>query len=273
VVTHHASRIAHHASSKTMTRDINSYRPALVGHRGAAGLVAENTIPSFRRAIEIGVEWVELDVRLTADGHAVLLHDERLDRTTSGSGSAAELTLEQVRAVEVRSHGGTTAGMTAGEALRIPTLAEALAAITPPTRCLVELKRDDARETELVQATLAAIHAAGIADRVRLISFQESLLAEALRQAPELPRGIISGRDLVFLFAAAERQRCVAIHPNASLLVGGLAERCARTDLALNTWTVNDAAAIRRAVEFRPDEITTDFPDLADATLTEIGCR
>lgn len=256
-----------------MTPDPNFYRPALVGHRGAAGLVPENTVPSFRRAIELGVEWVELDVRLTLDGHAVLLHDERLDRTTTGTGSVAELTLEQVRGVAVHSQAGNAAGVAADATARIPTLAEALVAITPPTRCLVELKRDDAREPELVRRTVAAIHAVAMGDRVRLISFHESLLAEALRQAPNLPRGIISGRDLDFLFEAAERQRCVAIHPNASLLVPGLAERCAQAGLSLNTWTLNDAAAIRRAAEFRPDEITTDFPDIAHETLCEIGCR
>jgi glycerophosphoryl diester phosphodiesterase len=252
---------------------VNPYRPSIVGHRGAAGLAPENTIPSFQRAIVLGVEWVELDVRLTADGHAVLLHDERLERTTSGTGLVAELTLGQVRAVEVRPHGGSAAGAAAGAPVRIPTLTEALHAITPPTRCLVELKRDDAREVQLVRATVEAIAAAGMAERVRLISFQESLLVEALRQAPDLPRGIISGRDLDFLFVAAERQRCVAIHPSASLLVDGLADRCARARLHLNTWTVNDAAAIRRAAEFRADEITTDFPDIADATLSELGCR
>ena len=115
--------------------------------------------------------------------------------------------------------------------------------------------------------------AAGMEERVRLISFQESLLEEARRQAPELPRGIISGRALDDLFAIAARLECIAIHPQAPLLKPEATERCARSGLRLNTWTVNEAGGIRRAVEMGVHEITTDYPDLAHRTLVELGIR
>src|SRR5437016_7408190 len=94
----------------------HGFRPEIVGHRGAAGLEPENTLPSFRRAVELGVEWVELDVRLTADGHPVLLHDEALDRTTTATGPVAAVTLDTLRSIRASGH-------------PIPTLPEALAAL------------------------------------------------------------------------------------------------------------------------------------------------
>src|SRR5947209_15225062 len=115
----------------------HGFRPEIVGHRGAAGLEPENTLPSFRRAMELGVEWVELDVRLTTDGWPVLLHDVLLDRTTDATGPVSAITLEALRGVRSGGH-------------PIPTLSEALDALGPATRCLVELKRDDAREAEQV---------------------------------------------------------------------------------------------------------------------------
>jgi glycerophosphoryl diester phosphodiesterase len=236
------------------------YRPEIVGHRGAAGLEPENTLPAFRRAVQLGVEWVELDVRLTADDHPILLHDERLDRTTSATGLVSEVTLQQLRDL---TPGGP----------QVPTLAEALAILGPDTRCLIELKRDDGREPELVRAAVTAVADAGLEARVRLISFQESLLVEARRQAPHLARGIIGGRDLELLFATAERQECIAIHPNQALLVDGLADRCARARLRLNAWTANDAPSLRRLAAFHVQEITTDFPDLAHQILVELGVR
>jgi glycerophosphoryl diester phosphodiesterase len=238
----------------------DAYRPQIVGHRGAAGLAPENTVSSFRLAVELGVEWIELDVRLTADGHPVTLHDEQLDRTTNGTGRIAETTLDALRRLDARG-------------APVPTLAEALAVLGPATGCLIEQKRDDTREPALVRAAIEAVEAASIAGRVRLISFQESLLAECRRQAPQLPRGIIGSRSLDELFTIAGRQRCVAIHPLFALLTDDLADRCADAGLRLNSWTANDSAVIRRLADLGVHEITTDFPDLAHQTLTGMGVR
>jgi glycerophosphoryl diester phosphodiesterase len=248
-------------------------RPAIVGHRGATGLAPENTLPSIRRAVELGVEWVEVDVRLTADGHPVLLHDERLDRTTTGAGPVSEWTLERLGAVDIRCTAGGAADAAGAVApgVHVPTLAEALAALGPRAGCLIELKRDDEHEAALVTAVVAVVQAAGLAARVRLISFQESLLAECLRQAPELPRGIIGGRDLDELFALARRLGCVAVHPSLRLVAEDTAARCVGAGLRLNAWTANDVDEIRRLAALRVEEITTDYPNLAREVLGTFG--
>ena len=82
----------------------------IVGHRGAKGIEPENTITSFKKALEIGVEYVECDVHLSADGYPVVIHDDTLDRTTSGKGKVREYTLRELKNFD------------AGKGERIPTL-------------------------------------------------------------------------------------------------------------------------------------------------------
>jgi glycerophosphoryl diester phosphodiesterase len=283
----------------------------VAGHRGAAGRAPENTCASFRLAWELGADMVELDVRLTADGHPVVLHDPTLDRTTSGTGRVAERTLAEIRALDAGSHFGPAF---AGE--RVPALAEALgvdlspspsravnpspspspkrggesehqgsettpnaapvpawAAQTDATRWLVELKRGEEPPERLVERAVAAIEAAGAAGVVRLISFDETLLAEGLRQAPAIPRGIINGTDPGFLLAVADRLQCVAIHPAGTILTPELVARAHAAGHRVNTWTLNTIDAVREAAGLGVDEITSDFPDVVIGALREIDLR
>src|SRR5688572_32918354 len=82
----------------------SSYQiPRIIGHRGAAKAAPENTLESLREAKRQGAAWVEVDAKLTADNAIILLHDDLLDRTTSGQGAAAQVTLEQIRALDAGS--------------------------------------------------------------------------------------------------------------------------------------------------------------------------
>jgi glycerophosphoryl diester phosphodiesterase len=282
----------------------------VAGHRGAAGRAPENTCASFRLAWELGADMVELDVRLTADGHPVVLHDPTLDRTTSGTGRVAERTLAEIRSLDAGSHFGPAF---AGE--RVPALAEVLgdlspgpsravnpshspspkrggesehqgsettpnavsvhaeAAQTDATRWLVELKRGEEPPERLVERALEAIAAAGTTGVVRLISFDETLLAEGLRQAPAIPRGIISGTDPGFLLAVADRLQCVAIHPAGTILTPELVARAHAAGRRVNTWTLNTIDTVREAAGLGVDEITSDFPDVVIGALREIDPR
>jgi glycerophosphoryl diester phosphodiesterase len=279
----------------------------IVGHRGAAGRAPENTLASFRRAWELGAAMVEMDIRLTADGHAVLLHDATLDRTTSGSGPLAACTLAQVRALDAGSRFDPEF---AGE--RVPTLAEALDLPPQPpspqgngespfevsplpsqgggaggvgrpadrtesrrtsqgTFWLIELKAGD-DPARLVERAFAAIQQAGAEARVRLISFDEAMLAEARRQAPAIPRGMIAGRrDGAVLLAAAGRQECVAVHPAMALLTPDFLAAARAAGYLVNTWTINTPDDLARVAALGPDEITTDYPDLAVTALRQAG--
>ena len=99
-----------------------------VGHRGARAYEPENTLRSFKRAIELGVNAVELDIRRTKDGEVVVIHDAKVDKTKNGKGLVSELTLEEIKQLVTEK----------GE--RIPTLEEALDFLDKKVKILIELK-------------------------------------------------------------------------------------------------------------------------------------
>ncbi|MCY4013346.1 MAG: glycerophosphodiester phosphodiesterase family protein [Gammaproteobacteria bacterium] len=100
----------------------------VIGHRGAAGLAPENTLASFSQAVRLGVDAVELDVHLSVDERLVVIHDERVDRTTDGNGQVTATTLAALRRLD------------AGHGERIPTLDEVLEAVPPRIAVNIELK-------------------------------------------------------------------------------------------------------------------------------------
>ncbi len=125
----------------------------LIGHRGASGSFPENTMLAFKQALREGADSVEFDVRLTADGVPVVIHDATLDRTTDGQGQVAELPLAAIREFD------------AGRGERISTLAQVLEELAP-TPVIVEIK-----EVEAAAGVTAVIHAAGAGDRVVVGAF------------------------------------------------------------------------------------------------------
>ena len=141
--------------------------PALViGHRGAPTEAPENTLAAFRKALEIGAVAVELDVRLTADDHLVIMHDDTVNRTTGGTGLVAEMSLEQVRRLRV---GGEP----------VPTLREALEAVTPRGEAMLDLKVSGPpeRRRELVEKTTAVIEDLRCAESARFLMYDWDALS------------------------------------------------------------------------------------------------
>lgn len=165
----------------TPTTETNGRRDtyALVGHRGAKDLSPENTIESFLLAEEAGVHELEFDVRLSADGVAIVLHDATLDRTAAseaghGLGPVADLPYERIRSVDV------------GEGRHVPTLDEVLDATTVALQ--LEIKAVEACEE------IARVVAARPADapRIRFTSFDPEALRRMKSLAPEISRGLIT---------------------------------------------------------------------------------
>src|SRR5436305_847299 len=135
----------------------------VTGHRGAAGLEPENTLRSFRRACELGVDRIETDVRLTRDGRLVCVHDATVDRTTNGTGAVADMSFNQIRCLD------------AGQGERVPSLEEALAAVRGQAVLQIELKGEGT-----AAPTLQVLEAEQVAPPEVLIScFDSPRLEEA----------------------------------------------------------------------------------------------
>lgn len=150
-----------------------------VGHRGAAGLVPENTLPSFAKAIELGCDRTECDVRLTRDQQLVIMHDQTVDRTTNGSGAVADLTLAELRALD------------AGGGQPPPTFDEVLDLVADRIGLLCELKGPDT-----AAPAVEAVRRHGLVERVIFTCFDFDRLADVRALGDELHvGGIMSQPD------------------------------------------------------------------------------
>ena len=166
----------------------------VIGHRGAAALAPENTLISFERAVADGADAIEFDVHVSADGHAIVIHDPTLERTTDGRGAVSELTLERIRAVDAGAR-FTRDGIAhpyRGRGVRVPTLSEVLDRF-PALPMLIEIKTARARQS--VRRTLEAHDAAS---RCVIGSFDHRALA-IFRAAPW--HASASQRDMLRMIA------------------------------------------------------------------------
>jgi glycerophosphoryl diester phosphodiesterase len=162
----------------------------IVGHRGASAYRPENTMPSFALAIEQGADAIELDVHLTADGQLAIIHDDTLDRTTSGTGSVAAQTMRKIRQADAGAKFEASDGSRPyrGKGMKVPTLPEVLAWLPPNVDLVVEIKARAA-----VDATVAALNDSPLRAReaVTVISFDEGAIERVRELDPELPTGYL----------------------------------------------------------------------------------
>lgn len=243
--------------------------PQVVGHRGAAAVAPENTLAGFRAAAECGARWIEVDVALTADGVPVLLHDETLDRTSTGKGSIAAMRAADAARLDA---GSWFSPRFAGEPL--PTLEAALAeAVRLDLGLNLEIKPTPGRARETARVTCAMVRRLWPARMARpvLSSFQIDALEEALSVAPELPRGLLLEQDWPGDAASwakeARRLGCASIHPQHRMVDAAAARTVTGDGFALAVYTVNDGARARELVALGVDTVITDKPDAILAAL------
>ena len=227
-------------------------RPLIIAHRGASAEAPENTLAAFARALAVGADGLELDVRVTRDGVPVVFHDPSLARLTGRRRSLARLTLAGLRAVRIR-----------GEP--IPTLAEVLRLVR--RRAVVQL---EIKPGVPVAPVVRVVRAARAAGHVLLASFSAAVLREARARAPRVPRMWIRERGspaalgprLAALDAAGVSLDHRAI-PSAAFVAD-----LHRRGWKVWCWTVNDPPAMRRLAAWGVDAILSDNPALLIATLS-----
>jgi glycerophosphoryl diester phosphodiesterase len=217
----------------------------VTGHRGALGSEPENTIRSFRRAVEYGCDEIELDLRVTSDDQLIVLHDATVDRTTNGTGPVEELTFDELRALD------------AGLGEQVPTWAETIEVVD--VRLQAEVKA--ARAVPLLVESLQADPE--LAARTMVTSSHAEILLAIRRAIPSASTGLIFGRtpdvaDVLALTRAAEAG--TALCGIAGLTVEAVA-KLHREGIDVTAWPVPDAETFARAVELGVDGITTDYPD------------
>jgi glycerophosphoryl diester phosphodiesterase len=233
--------------------------PHLIGHRGAALLAPENTLAGFRKAAEAGARWVEFDVRLSKDGRCVLLHDDTLERTSTGRGRADLYTLEELQRLD--------AGLWYGAAFtgeRLPSLEEAIALLAElGLGANVELKPAPGAEIETARAVAAVLRASWPRSLPMplISSFKEASLAAIRDAAPEFPRGLLVGAVPPDWRERAEALGCVTMHCNHKRLDRAQAREIIEAGYPLLAYTVNNPARAQELWAWGIASAITDCPD------------
>jgi glycerophosphoryl diester phosphodiesterase len=220
------------------------HRVMRIGHRGAAGHAPENTLAAIQKGIALGVNFVEIDVRRTADGVLVVLHDATVNRTTNGKGRVDRLSLQEVKQLN------------AGDGEHIPTLEEVLKVATGKTGLMLELKtRGTARQAA------ETVHQAGFRDSVIYASFLHDELQHVRTVDPDA--------SLMALFGGLPRASVVRAIKYGSSCAGlrhdkatrGLVDSFHRSGLRVFVYTANAPSDIQRALSLGVDGVISNFPE------------
>jgi len=215
-----------------------------IGHRGARAYEPENTLRSFRKALELGVNAVELDVRMTKDGEIVVIHDAEVDRTTNGTGLVSTLTLKEIK------------GLKTEKDETIPTLEEALDFLDKKVKVLIELK-----ETALEAKVLKIVQKGKLESNVVIVSFLE----DALRNVKQLDEKVETG----LIYVKHKNPVKAAIDLKASYLLPlyrfthtADVQKAHQNGLRVIVWTINKPGEVADYVKKGVDGITSDTPDI-----------
>jgi glycerophosphoryl diester phosphodiesterase len=235
--------------------------PAIIAHRGGALLWPENSLRACRGAIALGVDQVQLDVRLSADGQVIVMHDPTLDRTAEGSGPVHLRSWAELSTMRLRGAPGET----------IPSL-EMIADVMGhgDVWLRLELKAvpGDAAGPDLPERVVDILRRAGIFDRTVMTSFAPTDLQRVRALAPTMPLAWLldAAATSAWADASAEWARhlgCTTIGVRHDRLTPALRQSCVRSGLRLCCFGANEAAALVASLAANPEEISTDRPDLA----------
>ncbi len=242
----------------------------VVAHRGASATEAENTLSAFEAAIAAGADVTEFDVRMTADGIAVVMHDPDVGRTTDGSGLVRDLTLAEVKRLRI-----------AGPA-EVPTLVEALRCCSGRIAVDVEIKNIpgepdfDADRELAVEATLRALEDVAFAGAVLVSSFNPFSIARSRALAPDVPTGLLSDPSVEARIALgyAHEQGHPWVLPYVGRVREGttvLVEEAHATGTRLGTWLVDDPAEAVGLFRAGIEAVATNDPASVVAARAEAG--
>lgn len=219
-----------------------------IGHRGAKGHVTENTLASFAKALELGVNAIELDVHVCATGELVVFHDVTVDRLTNGTGEVAKFSLAELKALHVR--GGHS----------IPTLREVLNLVN--RQCLVNIEMKGRHTAQPVSDIIEEYIATGWAYADFIVSsFQYGELKDMSSLNPNVLLGVLTEASVHQAWEWADSFNAVALHPHYTLLTESNVTKAQEAGYKIYTFTVNELADIAYIKALGVDGIITDFPD------------
>jgi len=240
------------------------WQPFVIAHAACKGHAPENTLAGLRAALELGADGIEVDVRTTADGVPVLLHDPTVDRTTDGHGDVTKMALADVKTLDAGAR--QFEGRFAGEA--VPSLAEALDLTRGRALTVLEIKQLDIEEQ-----VLRVVRDLGAVSDCVVHSSLPQVVARCRALEPSLPAALLTTAadvtDWAPLFALALSLNAQGISVLFSRVDADVVRQAHLRKLTFYAWTVNEADDMRRLRESGVDAITTDYPDRLRAALRD----
>ncbi|WP_417662930.1 glycerophosphodiester phosphodiesterase [Pseudomonas sp.] len=248
-------------------------QPLVIAHRGGRGLWPENSLFAFQRASSLGVDMLEMDVRLTSDQQIVVIHDDSVDRTTDGEGLVDSFTLEQLQQLDAGYNWTADGGQSypyRNQGIVIPQL-EAVLQAEPAIAKVIELKVAD---NALVDKLCQSLEAYAQRDRVIIASFYESSLQRlrercpgvATSASPSSIRLLLAMNWLGLSSVLSPSYQVLQIPPRHSgveLASSALFESAKARGLSVQLWTINEQPVMRKMLNLGAQGLITDYPDRA----------
>ncbi|MFZ2358015.1 MAG: glycerophosphodiester phosphodiesterase [Anaerolineae bacterium] len=248
-------------------------RPLVIAHQGGEELWPSNTMYAFERAAALGVDMLEMDLHVTADGALVLMHDETVDRTTDGTGRLEQMTLAQVKALDAGYYWTDDGGQTfpfRGQGITVATLEELFQAF-PDMPMNIEIKLVE--NAPIVEPFCQLIRQYGKQDQILVASFHDDAMAQFRAACPEVATSA-SQNEVINFFArhfvglassyspAAQAVQVPEYRSGIHILTPRFVQDAHSRGMDVHVWTVNEAEDMQRMIDLGVDGIITDRPDI-----------
>jgi glycerophosphoryl diester phosphodiesterase len=243
-----------------------------IAHRGGRDLAPEATLVAYHNAADIGVDVLEMDLRSTADGVIVCMHDAEIDRTTDGSGYVHDFTFEELSQFDAAYNFSSPSFPYRGQGITVPTFAEVLDTF-PDYYFIAEIKQVD---PSIVDEVLAIIEQRDIVDRIILASQTDGVLVDIKTKNPAALTSFGAAEMITFVSMTDEDEENFQpstkfVQPPSEVVSQEFMARLQRFDLKVHAWTVNDLDEMKRLIEIGADGIMTDDPQTLENLIDELG--
>ena len=261
------------AQSKPYYENVN--HPLVIAHQGGDGVWPGDTMYAFEKAVEIGADVLEMDAHITKDDQIVLMHDEKVDRTTDGTGLIEEMSLDELRQLDAAHQWSNDDGQTfpfRGQGIQVPTLEELFLKF-PDMRYVIEIKLT---ENPIDKPLCDLIRQNNMQDKVVVASFHDEAMQNFRETCPEIATSASRGEVTKFVLLGkvflsgyvvpAYQSIQPPFDPKDSLNIPIMTKRFIREahakNISVEPWTVNDPELMEQYIEWGVDGIITDRPDL-----------
>ncbi len=240
-------------------------KPILIAHRGASAIEPENTLAAFKKALEFPfVKMIELDVYAIPSGEVIVLHDNKVDRTTKGQGYVMESSFEYLRSLDAgRSHGKSRKS---GKREKIPTLNEVLDLVDRRVKVNIELKGEHTAEPvkKVVEQYLAQ---GWEPDEFLVSSFHHEELRKFKQFMPKIPVGVIFDGIPLGYAKYAQAIKAYSLHLSIEFINKEIVDDAHRRGIKVFCWTLKEADEIERMCKLGVDGLFVNDPEFAYGVL------